>query len=113
MHMNYQQERLAYYKLPLSEKRVSVLALLKGLEGKAEVFDTLFEHILNNPDTLVETELDEVYESIISVLIEESEEKTQASISRLSEINSRLEQMRAQEQKERESEDASELLAVL
>lgn len=111
--MNFQKERSDYYLLPLSEKRVTTLALLKGLEGKAEVFDTLYQHILNNPQNLIETELDEVYESIMSVLIEDSDEKLQVSLDRLNEVSIKLEQMREKERRERETEDVGNMFAMI
>ncbi len=110
--MDYSKEKASYYQLPLSEKRVNVLALLKWLEGKAEVFDVLYQHILNEPQSLIESEVDEVYESIMSVLIEDSTEKMQASLDHLNEINDRLNIMRENERKEREMESATEVLAI-
>lgn len=48
----------------------------------------------------------------MSVLIEDSTEKMQASLDHLNEINDRLNIMRENERKEREMESATEVLAI-
>jgi len=61
-------------------------------------------YILNTKDIL-ETDLDEVFESMFSVIYDYSEQKHQDAYKKLSSINQRLEQMKQIEKKERESED--------
>ncbi len=76
------------------------------------MFDALYEHILNQPQTLIESEVDEVYESVMSVLIEDGMEKMQASLDHLGEISSRLKAMKEQEERERKEENNVEILAA-
>ena len=47
--MDTRQERRIYANSQYADKRLSVLAFLKGLQGKGEVFDTLFDYLINNP----------------------------------------------------------------
>lgn len=47
--MDYKQERAAYSNSTYADKRVTVLALLKGMLGKGEVFDRIFNYVVSNP----------------------------------------------------------------
>lgn len=93
-----------YYSSSYSSKREIVLLLLELYKGKWETFDMMYNHILNTKDIL-ESDLDEVFESMFSVIYDYSEQKQQNASNKLSAINQRLNQMKELEKKERESED--------
>lgn len=108
--MDFKQEREAYAKTPYADKRVTVLALLKGLEGKGEVFDSLFSYLVANPTGALEGELDEVFEIVMQSLESDNEEKLREQMVKLDGLQDRIRQMREVEEREKTEEKPEEIL---
>ncbi|MDQ1343392.1 MAG: hypothetical protein QG650_111 [Patescibacteria group bacterium] len=108
--MDFKQERTSYGKSSYADKRVTVLALLKGLQGKGEVFDTLFGYLIANPEGASEAEMDEVFEIVMQALEADDEEKLQEQMARLSGLQDKIRQMKEKEREEKAAENPEEIL---
>lgn len=110
--MDFKQERTSYGNSSYADKRVTVLALLKGLQGKGEVFDTLFAYLIANPEGASQSEMDEVFEIIMRALESDNEEKLQEQMAKLSGLQDKIRQMKRQEQEEKAAENPEEILVA-
>lgn len=110
MWMDLKKEKLNYYKVGYEERKEVVLAMLSWLLWKWEVFDNIYNYINNYSEDITLEDLDQVFENIIIVLIDENDEKIVLSIWKLELIKNKIKQSKEEELKEKKQENPENIV---
>lgn len=103
--MDFRKWKMAYYSMSYDERKTVVLSMLSWLLWKEEIFDNIYNYINDYPEQVTQEDLDQVFESINIVLIQESDKDVENSIWKLKNIQDRLKIAFEQEKKEKQSEN--------
>lgn len=110
MWMDLKNEKLNYYKIGYEERKEVILAMLSWLIWKWEVFDNIYNYINNYSEDITLEDLDQVFENIIIVLIDENDEKIELSMWKLELIQNKIKQSREEELEEKKQENPENIV---
>lgn len=92
------------------QKKETVTIMLKVLLGKWDNFDNIYNFIINNPDQVFESELDEVFGILLLWMYQDSQDKLKEAEWKLDMVKQKMLQIKQQEEKEKQQEDPEKIL---
>lgn len=110
MEMDLKKFKEDYDKYSYEQKKETVITMLQALLWKWENFDKIYNFIINNPEQVFENELDQVFVILLLGLYENQQEKLKEIELKLNVVIDKMKQLREQERKEKEEDDAEKFL---
>lgn len=109
--MDIQKTISEFHRFPREEKKILCEEVLSGVRSRGWLFEELWNLIQFN--SILDEDLDNIYESAITVLMSAENAKIHASLDRLAEVRERLLIHREYEAQERISDllDAEEVVS--
>lgn len=93
-----------FYSFSFTDKRQVIIDILASLIGKDDIFEWMHKYILEHPGDVMETDLDEIYSAIRTIIDSSRMEDQRLAIKKLGNIQERLTEMYAKEKQERQEE---------
>ena len=110
MEMDLKKFKEDYDGYTFQQKLETVSAMLEALLGKWESFDNIYNFIKNYPEQVVQSELDEVFAILLLGMYENQQDKLKEAEWKLDSVMNRMKQLKQQEQKERDWDNADDFL---
>ncbi|MDD5770049.1 MAG: hypothetical protein PHE25_03710 [Candidatus Gracilibacteria bacterium] len=108
--MDLKRFKQDYDKYSFQQKKETVLKMLESLLGKGDNFDNIYHFILEYPNEVLQNELDEVFGILILSIYKDSQGKIKSADQKLENIRNKMLQVKKQEYKERQENDADVFL---
>lgn len=108
--MDLKKFKEEYDNYLFEQKKETVITMLEALLWKWENFDNIYNFIVNNPEKVVESELDEVFWILLLWMYEDSQDKLKEAENKLDIVKTRMQKLREQEKQEKEEDDADKFL---
>lgn len=110
MWMDLKRFKQDYDKYSFQQKKETVLKMLESLLWKWDNFDNIYHFILEYPNEVLQNELDEVFWILILSIYKDSQWKIKSADQKLENIRNKMLQVKKQEYKERQENDADVFL---